>query len=108
MPGPVVTVGASVIVSPGAAGPTDTGVIISVPLPSILADGAPVATAGSMCQMINSSTGALYMLTVGQIASKTLKINSNAMLRVGDRIPSGHGVLQILGPPAAMCIMDNS
>lgn len=108
MPGPPVSVGANVILTPGAAGPPDSGVITSVPHGTAKAGGMPLATAGSMCTMVNSVTGAPYTISVGALASRAVKIEGKALLRVGDAVPSGPGVLMILGPPSAPFVMDRS
>ena len=39
MPGPPVSIGCAVVLSPGAAGPPDSGVILVVPQASLLANG---------------------------------------------------------------------
>jgi hypothetical protein len=45
-----------VILTPGAAGPPDTGTIVAVFPPFILANGMPLATGGgTLCMMVNSS-----------------------------------------------------
>lgn len=106
MPGPPVTIGCSVILTPGAAGPPDSGVIVSVTQTIATANGMPLAVTGSICQMINSLTGIPYPLPIGPLASSGVKINGMALVRMGDQIPSGPGVLMIAGPPAATNIND--
>ncbi len=107
MPGPPVSIGCAVLLSPGAAGPPDSGVISAVLQTSALANGMPLATAGSLCQMVNSVSGAPYVLPIGSLASTSVSIGGQALVRLGDRIPSGPGVLTILGPPAAPFVVDN-
>lgn len=106
MPGSPVSIGCSVIVTPGAAGPPDTGVITAVFPPFITANGLPLATTGSLCTMINSLSGVPYPLIIGPIASSGVGIGGRALVRTLDRIPSPPGILLILGPPAAPFIVD--
>jgi hypothetical protein len=56
--------------------------------------------------MVNSVSGAPYPLPIGQGGSSSVTINGSALVRMGDQIPSGPGVLMILGPPAAPYIND--
>lgn len=95
------------MLTPGAAGPPDTGVILQVLPPSLTAGGMPLAMTGDLCQMINSVTGAPYLLPIGPLASAGVKLGAKSLVRMGDRIPSGPGVLTILGPPAAPYINDS-
>ena len=46
MPGPPVSIGCAVLLSPGAAGPPDTGVIMQVMQTAVTANGMPLATSG--------------------------------------------------------------
>ena len=108
MPGSPVSLGCAVLLSPGAAGAPDSGVIIAVTQTVITAGGLPLATAGStICQMINSVSGAPYPLSVGSAgASTSCQVSGQGLIRMGDKIPSGSGILTILGPPAAPYISD--
>jgi hypothetical protein len=106
MPGLPVTVGASVLVTPGAAGAPDSGTIMVVLPPFITAGGMPLATSGSICLMVNSFTGVPYPLVIGPLASSGVKVGGKGLVRVGDRIPSPPGVLVVLGPPAATYLTD--
>lgn len=107
MPGPPVSIGCAVVLSPGAAGPPDTGFISQVFQAVATAGGLPLATVGSLCQMVNSVTGAPYPLPIGPGGgSGSLRINGQALVRMGDLIPSGPGVLSIVGPPAAPFMLD--
>lgn len=108
MPGPPVTIGCAVMVSPGAAGPPDSGVIIQIPQTVVTAGGMPLAVSGSICQMINSVSGVPYPLVIGPLSSTGFKVNGQGLVRLGDNIPSPPGVLTILGPPAATYINDTS
>ena len=109
MPGPPVTIGCAVVVSPGAAGPPDTGMITAILQSNVTAGGMPVAVIGSICQMINSVSGAPYPLTIGSAgASTAVTIAQQALVRMGDQIPSGSGVLTIIGPPAAPFVSDGA
>ena len=108
MPGPPVSIGAMVMVSPGASGPPDTGTIIVVLPPFIMANGMPLATSGSICMMINSVWGFPYPLVIGSLASTGVNVSGKALVRLGDSIPSPPGILTILGPPAAPFITDQS
>ncbi len=106
MPGPPVTVGCAVVLTPGMAGPPDSGVISVVTQAMATAGGMPLATTGSLCQMVNSVSGAPYVLPIGQGGSGGVQVNGQALVRLGDQIPSGPGVLMILGPPAAPFVSD--
>lgn len=106
MPGPPVSVGCNVLLSPGMAGPPDSGVIVAV-LQSNALGGMPLATAGSICQMVNSVTGVPYPLPIGNGGSTSVTIAGQPLVRVGDMIPSGPGMLTILGPPVATYVSDN-
>lgn len=106
MPGPPVSIGCAVLLTPGAAGPPDSGVITTVLQTDATASGMPLATVGSLCQMINSVSGAPYPLPIGQGGSAGVMLAGQALVRLGDQIPSGPGVLAILGPPAAPFITD--
>ncbi len=108
MPGPPVSIGCAVIVSPGAAGPPDSGVIVMIPQAIAIAGGMPLAVSGSICQMVNSVSGVPYPLVIGALASTGLKVNGMSLVRLGDMIPSPPGILTILGPPAAPYITDSS
>ncbi|HTG33683.1 MAG TPA: hypothetical protein VLB76_12215 [Thermoanaerobaculia bacterium] len=101
-----VTVGCAVVVSPGASGAPDSGFITNVPQAFVTAGGMPLAISGSLCQMVNSVSGASYPLTVGKGGSGGVSLSGQALLRVGDQIPSGSGVLTVLGPPAAAFVND--
>lgn len=100
------TIGASVMITPGATGPPDMGTIITIFPPAVTANGMPLATAGSLCLMVNSLTGVTYPLAIGPLASTGVIVAGRALVRVGDRIPTPPGVLTILGPPAAPFIND--
>lgn len=106
MPGPAVSIGCAVVLSPGAAGPPDSGVITVITQTVATANGMPLATVGSICQMINSLSGAPYPLPIGNGGSTGVSISGQALVRMGDMIPSGPGLLTILGPPAAPFITD--
>jgi uncharacterized Zn-binding protein involved in type VI secretion len=88
------------------AGPPDTGVITVIMQSHAMGGGMPLATSGSICQMVNSVSGASYPLPIGQGGSTSVTIGGQALVRVGDMIPSGPGILTILGPPAAPFISD--
>lgn len=106
MPGSPVSIGAMVMVSPGASGPPDTGTIIAIFPPVILGNGLPLATTGSLCTMINSVWGVPYPLVIGPLASSGVRVGGRALVRMGDNIPSPPGILTILGPPAAPFVID--
>ena len=108
MPGPPVSIGCAVMVSPGMSGAPDTGVIVSVTQAAVLAGGMPLAVAGSICQMTNSVTGIPYPLVIGPLGSTGITISGMPLVRVGDMIPSPPGILTILGPPAAPFLSDSS
>ncbi len=108
MPGNPVSIGCAVLLSPGVAGPPDSGVIVAVTQTTAVVGGLPLATAGStICQMVNSVSGVPYPLTVGSAgASTSCQVAGQGLIRMGDKIPSGPGILTILGPPAAPFITD--
>lgn len=107
MPGNPVSMGCAVTLSPGAAGPPDSGVIVAITQTHVTAGGMPLATVGSMCQMVNSVSGAPYMLPIGPGGSTSVTVGGQGLVRMGDVIPSGPGMLTILGPPAAPFINDS-
>ena len=108
MPGSPVTIGCTVMLTPGAAGPPDTGTIVGIFPPVITANGMPLATTGSLCTMINSLTGIPYPMVIGPLASTGVQVGGRALVRVLDRIPTPPGIMVILGPPAAPFITDQS
>ena len=97
-----------VIVTPGATLLPDAGVIVAIPQVTATVDGMPLATAGSICAMINTVTGIPYPLVIGPLASLGVLADAAGLVRVGDMIPSPPGVLAILGPPAAPFILDGN
>lgn len=107
MPGPPVSIGCSVLLTPGAAGPPDSGTIIAVFPPFVMAGGMPLATSGSLCMMINSLSGIPYPMVIGTPASSGVTVGGRFLVRMLDRIPTPPGILLILGPPAAPYVMDN-
>jgi uncharacterized Zn-binding protein involved in type VI secretion len=107
MPGSPVSIGCAVILTPGAAGPPDSGVISVVMQTAATANGMPLATVGSICQMVNSLSGVPYPLPIGPGGgSSSVLVSGQGLVRMGDQIPSGPGVLMILGPPAAPFVTD--
>jgi len=108
MPGPPVTIGCVVMLTPGAAGPPDTGTIVTVLPPVITAGGMPLATTGSLCLMVNSVTGAPYPATIGPLASTGVSVSGHGLVRMGDQIPTPPGVMSVIGPPAALYVLDQS
>lgn len=101
--------GCAVIVTPGMAGPPDSGVIVAITQTAVTAGGMPLATAGSICQMVNSLSGVPYPLTIGSAGVSTgITVQGQGLVRVGDRIPSGPGVLMVIGPPAAPFVSDGN
>lgn len=108
MPGMPVTIGCSLLLSPGLAGAPDTGVIIAVTQVTGTAGGMPLAVQGSVCQFINSVTGVPYVLPIGAPVVPGIKIDNMPVIRMGDMCPTGPGIVQVLGPPAAPYINDMS
>ena len=106
MPGPPVSIGAMVLLTPGAAGPPDSGSITVILPPFVTANGMPLATSGSLCLMVNSVTGVPYTIPIGPIASSGVSVGGKPLVRMGDNIPSPPGILTILGPSAAPFIVD--
>ena len=66
MAGPAVSIGCAVLLTPGAAGPPDSGFISVITQTAVTANGVPLATVGSICQMINSVSGVPYVLPIGR------------------------------------------
>jgi hypothetical protein len=60
-----------------------------------------------MCLMTNSVWGFPYPLPIGASTSQALA-SGQALVRVGDVISSGPGMMTILGPPAATNVLDNT
>lgn len=108
MPGLPVSYGCTVIITPGASGPPDTGTIIGIFQTTLTANGLPLATTGSLCLMINSVWGFPYPLVIGPEASVGVSVNGQSLVRMGDFIPTPPGILSILGPPAATNVLDQS
>jgi hypothetical protein len=107
MSGPPVTLGCAVTLTPGAAGPPDSGIIVSILQTTATANGMPLATSGAICQLVNSVSGVPYTLPIGPLgASGSVTVDHQGLVRIGDRIPSGPGVLTVLGPPAAPFVSD--
>ena len=106
---PPVSIGCAVLLSPGAAGPPDSGMITTITQTAVLANGMPIAISGSICQMVNSVSGVPYPLPIGSVGSSTsLMIDGQGIVRMGDQIVSGGGVLTIIGPPAATSLLDSA
>lgn len=108
MPGSPVTIGCTVILSPGVTGAPDSGTIVMIPPGGPTAGGMPLAVTGSICTMVNSLSGIPYPLPIGSPSLSQILIQGQNLVRVGDAIPSGPGVLTIIGPPAAPFVMDNT
>jgi hypothetical protein len=108
MPGLPVSIGCVVVVTPGATGAPDTGVVVGVLQSSATLGGLPLATAGTICVMVNSLTGVPYPLIIGPLASTGVAIAGMGLVRSGDMIPSPPGVLAVLGPPAAPYVTDGN
>jgi uncharacterized Zn-binding protein involved in type VI secretion len=108
MSGPPVTIGCSVLITPGASGPPDTGTIVGIFPPLITANGMPLATSGSLCLMINSVWGFPYPLVIGPLGSSGVRVSGKALVRMGDTIPTPPGILTVLGPPATAGMIDTS
>ena len=108
MPGPPVSIGCAVVLSPGMAGIPDNGTLTIIPPGGPTAGGMPLAMTGSICTMINSLSGVPYPLPIGPLSLSRVRINGQPLVRMGDAIPSGPGILTILGPPAAPFMIDNT
>ena len=102
MPGQPVTVGCVVTHTTGGA----VGTITQLALPTISANGALLATSGATCDLVTSSGNPLRVV-IGLLASQGVTVGGRALVRVGDQIPSGSGILTIVGPPAAIHVNDN-
>src|SRR4051794_26237163 len=106
MPGPAVTLGCAVVVSPGAAGPPDSGVIVMILQTFVTAGGMPLAVSGSICQMVNSVSGVPYPLPIGPGGSTGATTNGQGLVRMGDMTPPARGIMTIIAPPASPAVMD--
>ena len=108
MPGPPVTIGCMVMITPGAAGPPDTGTIIMIPPGGPTFSGMPLAVTGSLCTMINSVFGVPYPLPIGPVNTSMVKCISPVpqLVRMGDMIPTPPGIMTILGPPVTPTVTD--
>ena len=102
------SIGCAVMLTPGMSGPPDMGTIVMIPQAMVSAGGMPLAVTGSVCQMVNSVWGFPYPMVIGPLASGGVKIAGQALVRMGDQIPSGSGILTVIGPPAAPYINDSS
>ena len=58
--------------------------------------------------MINSVSGVPTRSRSGRGGSTGVKVDGQALVRLGDQIPSGPGMLMILGPPAAPFVSDGN
>ncbi|HET6230381.1 MAG TPA: hypothetical protein VFE05_09970 [Longimicrobiaceae bacterium] len=106
MPGPPVSMGCVVMVTPGATAAPDMGTIVAVLPPFLTAGGVPLAMTGSICTMIHSVTGVPYPLVIGPPGSSGVTVGGRGLVRMGDQIPSPPGVLTIIGPPATVSVID--
>ncbi|MDQ1318528.1 MAG: hypothetical protein QG588_2190 [Candidatus Poribacteria bacterium] len=108
MPGPPVTIGCAVMLTPGAAGPPDSGFIVMIPPGGPTFSGMPLAVTGSLCAMVNSVIGVPYVVPIGPVNTSMVKCigPQPQLVRMGDMIPTPPGVLTILGPPGAPIVMD--
>ena len=107
MPGMPVSYGCMVMLTPGMAGPPDSGTIVTILPPFILANGMPLATSGSICMMINSLTGVPYPAVLIAPGSSGVTVGGKALVRMGDRFTFPPGILLVIGPPAAPFITDS-
>jgi hypothetical protein len=58
--------------------------------------------------MINSLTGIPYPMVIPPTGVSTgIKISGMSLVRMGDQIPAGPGILLIIGPPAAAFFTDS-
>jgi hypothetical protein len=108
MPGASVSIGCIVMVTPGAGGPPDIGVVVAIPQTLATAGGMPLATAGSVCSMVNSVLGVPYPLVIGPLASTGVSVAGAGLVRTGDQIPSPPGILMALGPPSIPLVVDTN
>lgn len=78
-----------------------------IPQTNVTVSGMPVAVAGSLCSMVNSVSGAPYVIPIGSVGmSIGVQIQGQGLVRMGDNIPSGSGIMTVLGPPAAPFVID--
>jgi hypothetical protein len=108
MPGNPVTIGCAVTLTPGLSGPPDQGTIVMIPLGGPTAGHMPLAIAGSMCLMINSVWGFPYPMPIGALTPSQVTVAMRRLVRMGDMIQSGPGMLTVLGPPASPALFDRT
>jgi uncharacterized Zn-binding protein involved in type VI secretion len=96
------------MITPGAAGPPDMGIISVIPQACLMMGGMPVAVTGSVCIMINSVSGVPYPLSVGSLGSSGVSIAGQKAIRMGDQIPTPPGILMVIGPPAGTDAIDTN
>lgn len=108
MPGPPVSIGCAVVLTPGAAGPSDQGTILSVKQSIVRVGGQPAATVGDECLMVDPVTPKTYTIKIGQGGSTGVRIGGKALVRVGDSITTDGKQLSIVGPPAGVHLNDKN
>ena len=110
MPGPPVSVGCAVLVTPGMAGAPDSGVITAILQSAVTAGGMPLATARLDLPDGQQRHGRAVPARDRQRGrvDRDHDRTGQPLVRIGDQIPSGPGVLTILGPPAAPFVTDGS
>lgn len=108
MPGNPVTLGCSVTLAPGLAGPPDQGAIFFIPPGGPTAGRMPLAVPGSLCLMVNTVSGVPYPLPIGALTPSKVTASGRRLVRMGDQIQSGPGMLTILGPPAMPTVTDRT
>ncbi|MGD2065943.1 MAG: hypothetical protein PVI43_02075 [Candidatus Bathyarchaeota archaeon] len=84
------------VIFQSAGAPPDNGFITIIMQQIVKVNGIQVATVGSICNMVNSLTGTPYSLPIPPGGSSGVKILGQQVVRMGDVIPTGSGVLTIL------------
>jgi hypothetical protein len=73
----------------------------------VSASGMPLATAGASCQMINSLSGVPYVIPIPPLGASTgVTVSGLALVRLGDSIVVGPGILLVAGVPPMPTLVD--
>ena len=77
--------------------------------PARAGDSSLIGPSDLASQGVNSVSGVPYQLPIGSIGASTgVDVDGSALVRLGDNIPSGSGIMTILGPPAAPFMSDGN
>jgi uncharacterized Zn-binding protein involved in type VI secretion len=97
----------AVLLTPVFLSPSNDSGFITIIMQEILkVNGIQVATVGSVCTMVSSSSGVIYPLPIPQGGSTGVKVKGFQVLRMGDIIPICGDVLTI-GMLPQLVVSDN-